>query len=199
MRRQKMNMMTLCLIPIGISVNFVGAQIANILKLPVYLDSIGTILTAALCGVWPGALTGVLSCLITGITYPTDMLYFPVTAMYGVIAALLAKRGWMRKPKTVLLLGLLVALTGVTLATPITAFVYGGITETGQSFLIIALRSFGMNVLSATLISSTITECVDKILVAFIAFVVIKSMSGRYLSKFPLGPVYLNKNNAKHP
>ncbi|NLV47950.1 MAG: ECF transporter S component, partial [Clostridiaceae bacterium] len=51
------NMLALLFIPIGVAINFVGGQLASLLKLPVYLDTIGTMLTAILAGPWVGAVT----------------------------------------------------------------------------------------------------------------------------------------------
>ena len=56
---------TIVLIPIAIAINIsLGYTTQSVLKLPIYLDSIGTILTGVLCGPLPGALTGLLSNLI---------------------------------------------------------------------------------------------------------------------------------------
>ena len=38
-------MLTILLIPIGVAVNVVGGNLASLLKLPMYLDTIGTIFT----------------------------------------------------------------------------------------------------------------------------------------------------------
>ena len=49
------------LIPIAIAINIVlGYTVQTILKLPIYLDSIGTILVGVLAGPIAGALTGIL-------------------------------------------------------------------------------------------------------------------------------------------
>ena len=42
------------LIPIGVGINFVGGTLVNVLQLPVFLDTIGTILVALLAGPWVG-------------------------------------------------------------------------------------------------------------------------------------------------
>jgi len=56
---------TIVLIPIAIAINIVlGQTVGNALKIPLYLDSIGTILVGALAGPIPGALTGLLANLI---------------------------------------------------------------------------------------------------------------------------------------
>ena len=53
------------LIPIAIAINIVlGFTVQTVLKLPIYLDSIGTILVGVLAGPIAGALTGILSNLI---------------------------------------------------------------------------------------------------------------------------------------
>lgn len=54
--------------------------------------------------------------------------------------------------------GIIIALLGVVLSSPITALVFGGITETGQGVIITFLRATGLGVLPATLISSFCTD-----------------------------------------
>ena len=55
---------TLTLIPVAIAINIAVGSIAVALRLPIYLDSIGTVLVGVLAGPWAGALTGLLSNLI---------------------------------------------------------------------------------------------------------------------------------------
>jgi energy-coupling factor transport system substrate-specific component len=56
---------TIVLMPIAIAINIVlGQTVGTALKIPLYLDSIGTILVGALAGPIPGALTGLLANLI---------------------------------------------------------------------------------------------------------------------------------------
>ena len=59
--------MTWVLIPVAIAINIAIGQIVVLLKLPVFLDSIGTVLVAILCGPVAGALTGTLSNTIWGL------------------------------------------------------------------------------------------------------------------------------------
>ena len=56
---------TLVLMPVAMAINIVlGTAVASALKIPVYLNSLGTILVAALAGPLAGALTGFLTCLV---------------------------------------------------------------------------------------------------------------------------------------
>src|SRR5436190_18090312 len=53
------------LMPVAIAINIVlGYTVQTVLKLPIYLDSIGTILVGVLAGPIAGALTGILANLI---------------------------------------------------------------------------------------------------------------------------------------
>jgi hypothetical protein len=55
----------IALMPVAIAINIVlGYTVQSVLKLPIYLDSIGTILVGVLAGPIAGALTGILSNLI---------------------------------------------------------------------------------------------------------------------------------------
>ena len=99
---------TLVLMPIAIAINIIlGATVANALKIPIYLDSIGTILVAALAGPIPGALTGALSNLIWTYVLPPPFQNGPaaafaiVAAVIGLMAGLIARAGWLRpRPNT---------------------------------------------------------------------------------------------------
>ena len=94
--------------PIAIAINIIlGATVANALKIPIYLDSIGTILVAALAGPIAGALTGALSNLIWTFVLPPPFQNGPaaafaiVAAVIGVMAGLMARAGWLRpRPNT---------------------------------------------------------------------------------------------------
>ena len=52
---------------VAIAINIAVGSIVFALRLPIYLDSIGTVLVGALAGPWAGALTGILSNLIWSI------------------------------------------------------------------------------------------------------------------------------------
>ena len=97
---------TIVLIPIAVAINIIlGATVANALKIPIYLDSIGTILVAALAGPVAGALTGFLSNMLWTYVIPPPFQNGPAAAfsivavVIGVIAGLVARATWMR-PRT---------------------------------------------------------------------------------------------------
>ena len=64
--RRDFNTITLVMIPVAIAINIAIGTIVFNLKVPLYLDSIGTIFVGALAGPFAGALTGALTniCLL---------------------------------------------------------------------------------------------------------------------------------------
>jgi len=84
---------TLVLIPIAIALNIAVGELVVRLKLPIYLDSIGTVLVGAIAGPWAGALTGALANLIWGLFNPYAAAFFYVAAVIGLLAGFAGKRG----------------------------------------------------------------------------------------------------------
>ena len=115
---------TIVLMPIAIAINVIlGATVANALKIPVYLDSIGTILVGALAGPVAGAFTGFLTNILWTYVLPPPFQNGPaaafalVAAVIGVLAGFAGRAGWLRprpnRSGTELLIGGLVALAVV--------------------------------------------------------------------------------------
>jgi hypothetical protein len=86
------------LIPVAIAINIVlGYTVQSVLKLPIYLDSIGTILVGVLAGPLAGALTGALSNIIwqyaPGIGGGTIGAFWVVAAVIGLLAGIWGRLG----------------------------------------------------------------------------------------------------------
>ena len=94
---------TIVLMPIAVAINIIlGATVANALKIPIYLDSIGTILVGALAGPVAGALTGFLTNTLWTYVIPPPFQSGPAAAfgivavVIGVVAGLAGRAGWLR-------------------------------------------------------------------------------------------------------
>jgi hypothetical protein len=96
------------LIPIAIAINIVlGQTVAAVLKIPVYLDSIGTVLVGALAGPIPGLITGVLTNVLWTYVLPAPFNssiaapFAVVAAVIGLMAGVFAHFGFFRsRPNT---------------------------------------------------------------------------------------------------
>ena len=180
------NTMTWVLIPVAIAINVVMGQIVLVLKLPVYLDSIGTMLVAALCGPWAGALTGALSNVIWGLAIdPGAFPWWPVAFFIGLVTGFAAKAGLFKNWWKVVITGFLVALTAAIVSTPIGVYLFGGITASGSSFITAYLLQTGQGVFESVFSTNFLVEPVDKISTALLAFAIIQGLSRRFLARFP--------------
>jgi hypothetical protein len=125
--RKEFSTRTLVLIPIAIAINIAIGQLVYLLKLPIYLDSIGTVLVGALVGPWAGAVTGGLSNLLWGVVPPPlqnvySVSFFYVAVVIGLMAGYFGKRGVFEKESPRWLSVLIGAVFFFTLTFFITAF-----------------------------------------------------------------------------
>jgi len=184
--KKDFNTMTWVLIPVAIAINVVMGQIVVLLKLPVYLDSVGTMLVAVLCGPWAGALTGTLANVIWGLVIdPNALPWFPVALFIGFVTGWCAISGLFKSWWKVIITGFLVALTAALVSTPIAVYLYGGISASGSSLITAYLIQTGRDMVSAVLSTNFLVEPVDKITTALLAFAIIQGLSKRYLARFP--------------
>ena len=92
----------LSLMPVAIAINIAVGSIVVALRLPIYLDSIGTVLVGVLAGPWAGAITGLLANLIWSIlpvpggAGPTIAFFAPVAGVIGLMAGFWSSRGVFR-------------------------------------------------------------------------------------------------------
>lgn len=250
------------LIPVAIAINIVlGYTVQTVLKLPIYLDSIGTILVGVLAGPLAGLATGVLTNLIwqyapvigggtigpfaitagvigflagiwgyLGVFRPrpasgTQLLVAAIAAaalailvvvplisnpvyldpdvggfvawavpaaiaIAIIVAIVVAGFIYVRRD----LAGLWVAVAGIVtgviaaiVSAPIAAIVFEGVTGSGTDLIVAALRQGGADVLSASLGQGFFSDPIDKLITFFVVFLILVSLSARFLARFPLG------------
>ncbi len=264
---------TIVLIPIAIAINIVlGQTVGTALKVPIYLDSIGTILVGVLAGPIPGLVTGLLANLIWTYVLPAPFHsdyaapFAVVAAEIGFVSGVLGQIGWFRsRPNTeptklvigavivgVVLLaigyygflpfytngtftffgdttaagpffttvayliaigiigaivglvallfvrrdlgvayvaigGLLCGILSAIISAPISAVVFGGVTGSGTDFLVAAFQQAGSDLQTAVLQQGLLSDPIDKTIEFFFAFVILQTLSRRFVARFPQG------------
>jgi energy-coupling factor transport system substrate-specific component len=192
-QKNKIDKLSLFLIPIGIAVNFIGGQIALLLKLPLYLDAIGTIVVGALCGFVPGIIVGLVSNVLNSISDPITLFYAVLNVLFGIAAAYLSKRGVFKSFWKTLVSALLFAFIGGGLGSLMTWVLYGFDFGTGVSsiFAIPLHEALGLPKFLSQFIAEFGIDIFDKVLTVIAAFAVLKSIPTRFLAKLPLGRIYI--------
>lgn len=182
------NSMSIMLIPIAVAINVIGGVLALSLRLPIYLDVIGTVLVGILGGPWIGGVTGAVSILIKSLQDPTEIPFALIGGAVGVISGLLTRgRMFSNKFKT-LISALLVAVVSVLMTVVIRVTFFGGFSTGGTTILISTMIAAGVPFWPAQFIGQVISELPDKIISVFIPYWIIQNMSLRYVVKFPNGP-----------
>lgn len=196
---KKLGKLTLFLIPIGVGINFVGYQLFYvILKTPFACDAIGTVLVGALCGPVAGATAGLVTNLINAITNPTSMFFAILSILFGVVAGLLAKRGWFSKIWKVIIASFAFSIIGgigsMLICWPLYGFDFYG--STSQILIAIPLHeATDISKFLCATIASFLMDIPDKMIVCIAVFAIIKSLPVRYLVKLPNGNKFIKNED----
>ncbi|GAA2683085.1 MULTISPECIES: hypothetical protein [Actinosynnema] len=175
------------LFPVAIAINIVVGQLVRIIGLPLYLDSIGTVLVGVLAGPAAGAATGALAAVTVGMTINPGQLPYAVTAAaIGFLTGLFARLGFFRRPTTTVLAGVLVGVFAGVVSAPITAFVFGNAgSGIGHSVLIATLQAYGNSMLAAASIQGLIADPLDKAISCLVAWSVLSGLPARLAQRYP--------------
>lgn len=176
---------TLTLVPACIALNIVMGQIVALIKLPLYLDSVGTVLVAALAGPAAGALTGCLGSALWALLSNPPILPFAVTAgAIGLLAGVSARLGAFRRLPTTLAAGLVTGTLAAFISAPIVALLYGGVTGAGTDLVVGLLRSRGLDAMHAALYQGLGVDPLDKAISFTLVWSVVHALPLRYRLKF---------------
>lgn len=135
-RMARLSSTALALIPLAIAINIAIGQLVTVLKLPVYLDSIGTVLVGALIGPWAGLITGVLSNLIWTLLGNSVMIWFaPVAGVIGLLAGFAGRAGLFQRPSPRWLSAVIVGVFTFALALFVMSFINSSSAPDGTPIL----------------------------------------------------------------
>ena len=158
----------MCVVALAIVLNVIGGQIALMLHLPIYLDSIGTIMIAMLYGPVYGMLPPLLYGLVMGFTLDIYSLYFmPVGLMLGLVTGLVSRyfslKKWRMIPGA-----MLITIPGTIVSAVITAVLFGGITSSGSTVIVQVLNKAGLGLTASVFIVQILTDYLDRLLSLFV-------------------------------
>lgn len=173
---------TWVLIPIGIGINATGSLISNTLKLPLFIDNIGTVLLAILAGPWAAALTGALANMVNAMFgNPVQLAFIPVPVSIGLTAGFLARRGYFNNVKRVIVPAVVLTIVATLVATPIVVVVFGGVTGAGASAVTGVIMASGRSLIESALSAQLMVEAVDKGGTAFVAYFIGRAVPTQFL------------------
>ena len=176
----------LALIPSAVAINLAIGFVVNQLGLPLYLDSVGTVLASALAGPVAGVLTGLVSQVVRSLYEGFIWLPFgAVQVLIALLAALAAARHGFRSLPRSLSWGVLVGTAAGLLSAVISYFVFKGVTATGVTAVTILLTRTGLSTAQAVTVSSVGTDLLDKTIVFVLVGAILRALPLRVLGRYP--------------
>jgi energy-coupling factor transport system substrate-specific component len=188
----------LILIALAAALNCSIGTIVYLLKLPIYLDSIGTILIALLLA--PDRMAaflcswaaGWIGLAVSGLINPflpwfavTDVAISLVTALLTVGAAATFRARPLRSgpfAAQVVLCGVATGIVSAVVSVPVVVYLFGGVTGSGSALVVAVFLKSGQHLMSAAMLSGLASDPPDKVLQVLLAALLYRVTPGDFIA-----------------
>jgi energy-coupling factor transport system substrate-specific component len=161
---------------VGVGLNVLGGLLIDVLKLPIYLDTAGTMLVAVVAGPWWAALTGLLSNAVLSLWIPGDFWFGLANAAIGIVVGYIVRARGFKDYLTPLLAGLAAGFVGIVAGSIVASFVFagatGGVTEIAQA----ALPGIARRLFAEESFPRLFVEIADKLISIYIVFYITRAL-----------------------
>jgi energy-coupling factor transport system substrate-specific component len=189
----------LVVIALCAALNFSIGTIVYLVKLPIYLDSIGTILcafllaadrkTAFVCA-W---LAATMSLILSALTINPFIPWFAGTDVaIALVSAFLTTRGvatFRARPlpmaaflARVVMYGVITGVAAAVVSAPVVAYLFGGVTGSGSAVVVAVFLKAGQQLLSASLSSGLTIDPIDKTLQVLLAALLYRATPSDFIA-----------------
>lgn len=188
------SLQTVLLVPIGIALNILLAQIVLWFELPLFLDSVGTILIAALGGILPGVMVGFFSNTINAIGDPITLYYGVISVLIALSSVFLARARMFTRFPRALVTAIPFACIGGLLGSLLTWALSGLTIGSGVSspYALSLMEQYRLPPFFAQLAADFSIDLADKIITVILVYLIIKCIPPKCMSGFPNGEIYLS-------
>jgi len=171
----------------------IGA-IVGMLKLPIYLDSTGTFLAAALGGWAYGAAAGIIAVLIAAVIIaPTAPAYSGTAIVIALVVSVFVRVKFLRSFPITIIGGITVGIAAAIVSAPVTTYLYGGVSLAGADAFTAFFKAMGNTLMESVILGGLATDPVDKLATALIAFMIIKAIPQRVFGRFRNGELFTQR------
>ncbi len=185
--KTKFTTATIVLIPACIGINYLGKLIASLLKLPLWLDSLGTCIGACLGGPIIGAICGAVNNIVFGFTTGDSITYvYAITSLaIGLVVGILARMGFMKTFPKSLITACGGGLAAVIVSTPLNVLFWEGTTGNiwGDALFAVTQKA-GMPVIIGSFLDELVVDVPDKLLTIIIVFLILKGLPKKLTSLY---------------
>lgn len=176
----------LILIIVGVGLNVGLAALVNLLKIPVYLDAVGTILITLFIGLRAGIIVGVMSfVLMTATGLGPYHIYFSGTQVaIALVIYFISLRGFFSSIPKVIITGIITGVVAAVVSAPVIVYLFGGIEANGPGLITAFLAATGKTITQSVILKGISVEPIDKTIQCILAFTLIKSLPTSKLKQF---------------
>lgn len=162
-------------IALSVAINIVGSKISLFLSLPIFLDSIGTILAGAALGPIAGLATALVGGLVNGALGDIYSIYFAPSGMImGLLAGVILHHKKVSIPSVVWRTAC-ISLPASFVSALISTYVFGGVTSALLTTTIIqGLSKTVMDLFTSAFVTQAVTDYVDKLIAVILTLVIMK-------------------------
>lgn len=167
------------LIPACIGINYLGKLFAAALKLPLWLDSIGTCLGAVLGGPIVGGICGAANNLIYGFTTGNAItLVYALTSFgIGIAVGIMARLGRMHSLPGALLTACAGGFAAVLISTPLNILFWAGTTGNVWGDAVFAWsQAAGLPLWLGSLLDEVVVDVPDKLITLILVYLIAKGL-----------------------
>ncbi len=187
----------LVLVALGIALNVGIGVLVHAAKLPIYLDTIGTIVVTLVAGWRAGIIAGVLSSLLNGlVTDPLLPAFAAGQVAVAVYVHLVGRQGWFATVPKTILSGLGLGIVTAIVSAPVAAYLFGGITGYGASGMSEFLLKTGQRAFDSVVLSGLASDPVDKTIASVLAVLFLHALPGQLRPRFYSGSL-IQRTQAK--
>ncbi|HLR20632.1 MAG TPA: ECF transporter S component [Tissierellaceae bacterium] len=167
---------------LAIAINIVLGTVVKMLSIPLlFLDTVGTIFTAVVFGPIYGAIVGGLTNVVQGVISGPKIIPFAfVNIAVGLVVGYIAMKGNFNYKKAVIT-GLILSVVAPLIGTPISVYVYGGITGDFNDVFFTLLVQSGQKIFASAFIPRVASNIVDKIVSCSIVVFLVERLPKRYV------------------
>ena len=183
------------LVLIGVLINIPFSMLGNYLTdlgIPVYLDTIGTVLTTIFGGLIPGILVGLIGNLINCIARPLAIYYCMVSVLIAVFSYFFSKRlvfkSWWRPIILVLVFAAIGGFLGSVLNYSLFGYFYN--PELTGNFATIIHEHGIKSIFLSQITADFLLDIVDKFVVVLICWLFINLMPKKVIAWFPRAHIF---------
>ncbi|MEI0508191.1 ECF transporter S component [Brachyspira intermedia] len=161
---------------IGILVNIIMGHLVIILKIPfLFMDSVGTILTAVTLGPIYSAVVGIATNFILSMTIDYVNLHFAiVNVVIGLTSGVIVRKHDFSKIKVSIISGIIIGLISAIVSLPIVIIAAKGVTNKPIDNFIQLIQNSGKSFIISVTITTISSAIIDKLLSSIMVTFAIK-------------------------